>query len=285
MAISVAGYRGIGDPGKVVELLHSSNPVIVAAAAQAAGKMCCRYALPRLEHLFTHEDPSVQETATLAALLLGSQAAEHHCRRLCQQGQTDSAHAAFYLALCGRLNDFGLFVPSGTRGTGDPQRIEAAGLLGNVEAVPFLLRILATEDDAIIKSAATALDLITGAGLREKAKITDKIDLLGGEFTEIEREVESISTSPRAWEQWWYGRRAEFARDRRWRRGKPFDIGQCLAELNDSRTGFYDRRRAGWELAILARSSMRFEPDWFVAQQMESLTAWEAWWANNNRTP
>jgi 3-oxoacyl-[acyl-carrier-protein] synthase I len=283
MAASVAGYRGGADAGILMELLHSSNSVLIAAAAEALGRMRHGYALLRLEQLLSHQESFVQEAAIRAALLLGSQTAETHCRRLCELRQIDRGRPAFYLALCGRLNDVNLFIPSGTA-NGDPRMIEAAGILGNVMAVPRLLRMLAVEDGEIKKSAATALDLITGAGLREKVKVTEKVDLLGGEFAETEREVEMLTTSPRAWEAWWYGHRAHFRPDRQWRRGRPFDVGQCLAELSDPHSGFQDRQRAGWELAMRGRPNIRFEPDWFVARQQESLEAWKKWWADNNRT-
>ena len=150
------------------------------------------YALLMFERLFSHASEIVQESAILAALVLGSQTAEAYCRRLCEQQLPGRGRPAFYLALRGRLNDVALFVPSGTRAIGDPQSIEAAGILGNVQAVPFLLRMLTTEDVITRRVAAEALNLITGADLREKVKVAEKIDLLGGEFDEIEREMEQI---------------------------------------------------------------------------------------------
>jgi 3-oxoacyl-[acyl-carrier-protein] synthase-1 len=284
MAASIAGYRGVGDAGKLMELLHSSSPKVIAAAATALGRMRYGYALLILERLFSHPAEIVQEAAILAALLLGSETAEAHCRRLCEQQQTGRGRPAFYLALRGRLNDVTLFDPAGMRAVGDPQRIEAAGILGNIQAVPFLLRMLTIEDEITKKAAADALNLITGANLREKVKVIEKIDLLGGEFDEIQREVEQITLSPRAWERWWFDHRAGFSPNRRWRRGRPLDVGGCLAELNDPASRFHARQRAGWELAILARPNIRFEPDWFVAQQQSALAAWQTWWAANSRS-
>jgi 3-oxoacyl-[acyl-carrier-protein] synthase-1 len=284
MAASISGYRGGGDPGKLMDLLHVSDPRVIAAASLALGRMRYGYALLTLERLFSHEAIIVREAAILAALLLGSRTAEDHCRRLCEQRQTGTARPAFFLALCGRLNDVTLFVPSGTRAIADPQNIEAAGILGNVQAVPFLLRML-TGEEAVKMAAAEALDLITGAGLREKVVVTEKIDLLGGEFAETKREVERVCTRPRMWEGWWYDHRARLTPSQRWRRGRPFDVGQCLAELNDPRSRFHERQRAGWELAIQARPNIRFEPDWFVAQQQNALQEWANWWSANGRVP
>lgn len=283
MAASIAGYRGEGDPGKLLELLYSSSPKVIAAAATALGRMRYGYALLMFERLFSHASEIVQESAILAALVLGSQTAEAHCRRLCEQQLPGRGRPAFYLALRGRLNDVALFVPSGTRAIGDPQSIEAAGILGNVQAVPFLLRMLTTEDVITRRVAAEALNLITGADLREKVKVAEKIDLLGGQFDEIEREMEQTSTSHRAWERWWYDHRASFSPDRRWRRGRPFDASACLEELNDARSRFHARQRAGWELAILGRPNIRFEPDWFILEQRSALAAWQTYLATNSR--
>jgi len=142
-----------------------------------------------------------------------------------------------------------------------------------------------TGEEAVKMAAAEALDLITGAGLREKVVVTEKIDLLGGEFAETKREVERVCTRPRMWEGWWYDHRARLTPSQRWRRGRPFDVGQCLAELNDPRSRFHERQRAGWELAIQARPNIRFEPDWFVAQQQNALQEWANWWSANGRVP
>jgi hypothetical protein len=237
--------------------------------------------VPALVKLLGHDDPRVAEAATLSLLCLRSPAAADHCRKLCRGALGPGSSAPFFLALAGQLGDLNLILRGGLRALPGREQIEAAGILGNVQAVPVLLQVLTAPEEPLRVAAGQALEMLTGAGLRETAVVVEQTDLLGGEVAEERTEVERVATSPEAWLAWWGRHGSRFDPRRRWRRGKPFDPGQCVAELADGRSRFQDRQRAYWELEILSGQDVPFEPDWFVPRQDGAIEQWQAWWQRN----
>ena len=278
LAASLAGYRHEGDGARLLPLLRDAEPRVIEGAVGALRRLRYRPAVPEIERLLAYPSAPVQEAAILALLCLGSRPVRDHCRTLCVSGY---ARPAFFLALCGVPADLVFLRQADGGALADPDVLGAMGILGNVQAVPLLLAALRSAGEGPRVAAGEALELITGAGLREQAVVIEVIDLLEGEVLEDRKEVERVCTSPEIWSAWWDRNAGRFDPRRRWRGGQPLDLGACLAELADGKTCFRDRQRAAWELEIQSGHDVPFEPDWFVPRQRQALEQWDAWLRDN----
>jgi uncharacterized protein (TIGR02270 family) len=284
-AMKVLGYRREGNPPGIHRLLEEDESEVVAAAAEAFGRLQDINAIPLLERLLLHADMSVQPSIILALLQLGSPKALEQCRMLCQRGYHTEAKISFFLALSGKAADLSLLLQSSPEHNINQSVLEAVGILGNVQGVPTLLRILASEEDSLRLAAANSLQLITGAGLVETATIVEDAD--EEEPLDLTTyEIERVSTCAEEWSNWWRDHESHFDSRTRWRLGKPFDFGLCIQELCDEQSEFTARQRANLELVIRSGNDVSFEPDWFVPQQQKAIERWWTWWqANQERFP
>jgi uncharacterized protein (TIGR02270 family) len=174
MAISLLGELQLGEPALLYRFLQSDEPLLVRRASQALRRRGDVYATSEIERLLRHRDPTVVHEAALAAICLGSRSAPDACRQFCRQGAPPETRAAFLLALGGNLRDLDVILRSSPSPPGlSPEVLSALGILGCVESVDYLLSALRAEDDAVKLAAAEALDLITGAKLREEAAVPD----------------------------------------------------------------------------------------------------------------
>lgn len=279
LAASLAGYRRGGEPSLLLPLVQRDEPVLIRAAAEALMRLRYTNAIPLMESILTHDDPLVQQTIILSLLCLNSKVAREYCRRLCNGSPPAGVKIPVLLALCGNLSDFYRLTDGKTLDQIDQEVVEAIGILGNVKAIPLLISILDYKDDALKLSAAKALELLTGAGLREQAVAVEVLEAFEeGEPEEVRHKVERISTSANQWSQWWDQKKRHFSSRHRWRRGKPFNLGVCIEELRDGRSDYLDRQRAYWELVIQSRQDIPFEPDWFVPKQYDAIGKWQLWW-------
>jgi uncharacterized protein (TIGR02270 family) len=279
LAASLAGYRREGEPDLLLPLLQRDEPVLIKAVAEALMRLRFTDAIPLLESILAHDDPFVHQSFILSLLCLNSKVAQKYCRRLCNGSKPAGVKIPVLLALCGNLSDFYLLTDGKTLDQFDQGIVEAIGILGNVQAIPLLISILDYKDDALKLSAANALELLTGAGLREETVVVEVLEAFeGGEPEEVRHKVERISTSANQWSQWWDQKKRHFSSHHRWRRGKPFNLGACIEELRDGCGDYLDRQRAYWELVIQSRQDIPFEPDWFVPKQYDAIGKWQLWW-------
>jgi hypothetical protein len=116
---------------------------------------------------------------------------------------------------------------------------------------------------------ALALELITGAGLTEQVPVAapDDEDAPVALATRPETRIEM-------WRGWWKKHEGRFDARRRYRRGRPFEVGCCIDELEAPQSPFALRARAALELSIRAArpgASLSLEPDWPVVRQQGAL--------------
>jgi HEAT repeat protein len=253
--------------------LHSDHPVLVRATAEALGRCSVAAAETPLRRLLTSEDTAIRETALLALFLINPVRSEENCRQLCRAGEALGGLASLLLATRGNLSDYPILLRRGQPFELDRVGLEAIGVVGNVHAVPLLLQALLSEREEVPVAASEALELITGAGLRETILFEETLEAF--DFKLGPREIERISTSFVAWTDWWARHRPRFDPRQRWRRGQVFDLTQCVAEL-EGNYRFHERRRAYWELRAGSERAMPFEPDWFVPRQRQAIAAWAA---------
>ncbi|MBW2737391.1 MAG: HEAT repeat domain-containing protein [Deltaproteobacteria bacterium] len=284
-AIEILDYRREGEERQLVPLLQDVNSKVISVAVQALGRLRHKDTIPYLERSLNYEDPTVQQNASLALLRIGHYPAVKHLSTLCQ-GDPSAKWAAGYLALSGRADDLHPLISAYNNLGMTSDVLKAIGVLGNVDAVEMLISELNSKDEALRVAAGEALELLTGAGLKETITVVEKIDkdeLFEGEEPPEpgSEEVEHVCTSYDEWANWWNQNRSRFQSTIRWRYGKPFDFGLCIDEIGGENARFGDRQRAYLELVIRSGHDIPFEPDWFVAKQRESLHQWQIWWQEN----
>jgi 3-oxoacyl-[acyl-carrier-protein] synthase-1 len=276
MAASLCGRLRFGSLDKLLPALRSDDPRLIQAAIGAVRRRRLQPATATLEGLLGHTDPGVGHDALLALLLLGSHRAADHCRDLCRNGYPPGVGAPQLLALIGELGDLAYL---DGYGAGHPpwlDSIEAMGILGNVQPVPLLIDWLRADDDKIKTAVSQALELMLQSGLRETAEVMEPGEVEEGEQATVIT-VERTSTSWSIWSEWWRSHGRQFDIGTRWRRGQPFELMACVNEIDDDASQYEQRERAFWELSMHASAEIPFEPDWFVAYQLQSIEAWRAW--------
>lgn len=276
LGAALCGRLRFGLPSKLLPMLENDDAHLVRTAIAAIRRRRFHDAMSHLERLLVHADPGVQREALLTLLTMQSARAVDHCRELCRTGYSPGVRAPQLLALRGELRDLALVDGQIRPHPPWPDLIEAMGILGSVQAVPLLIDGLRSEDEKIRVALGNALELILHAGLRETAVVQEVDEDAEGESATTTTEVERVSTSWAMWSEWWRQNQSRFDESTRWRRGRPFGPLACLEELEDPASRFDQRERASWELSIHAPSDIPFEPDWFVAYQLQAIDAWRA---------
>ncbi|MEW5802449.1 MAG: HEAT repeat domain-containing protein [bacterium] len=298
------------------------------ALGHLAGQLQYRAAIPGLERSLAHQDPAAQHYVALALFRMGHHPALEYLTTLCQTANLSFPWPVLSLALCGRADDLHVFIGlirhrqknRHMRYDQNDRHVTsnillAMGILGNVQAVEILIDELkvvwgegvqgeegeggaydknlqsevGTYDESWKVSAGEALELITGAGLRETVTLVDPVDpdeLLEGEeepSVPTVQKLERVCTSYEEWAIWWQKNRSRFHPAIRWRYGKPFDFGLCIDEMASEKARYADRQRAYLEVTIRSGHDIPFEPDWFVGRQKEALHRWQTWWQEKSR--
>lgn len=272
----ILGYRREEAGKELVKLLDDPEPAVVAAAAEALGRLKEANAQTKLEKLIGHKEPQVEQAALMALLRMGSNAVLARLRELSKNPSDDKIYIT--LALTGDAKDFSIFSSPKTFSEG---AIEALGILGNIDAVPLLLNVLSSGKTELLLSAASSLELLTGAGLWEKVKVVEEVDFGDGDVVKEEKEMERPSVSFSVWNDWWKENQKRFDPKLRWCLGNPFDFGLLIEELENPKGRLSSRRLAGLELAIRSGQNFAFEPDWLVIDQKKALDSWRQWWQQN----
>lgn len=282
-AAQILGYRREGNPIRFLALMQDVDSRVREAAALALGKLNYRQAVPDLEWFLFQNATPYPEAIVFALLLLGSRRTLDYCRRACQENEPPFPQLPYLFAMAGSIQDFSLLLHTCSIPKMTMHALTGMGILGSTAAIPILIQSLVTEDPSLKIAAAASLDLITGAGLRETVVVEEKEVEEAYEFEGEEEptvlEIEQVSTKSDAWDRWWYSHKSKFDPTRRWRRGKPFELGSCIAEMTDHTSLFVDRQRAGNEIIIRSGHYIVFEPDWFIHRQKLAIEQWNRWWA------
>jgi hypothetical protein len=178
------------------------------------------------------------------------------------------------------------------RGKPPAEVLLALGLLGDLSAVATLLACLTNPE--VAPAAATALQLITGASLFEKAFIPDKIDedeLFPAELEKLKEgepltgpggrplgtTVTRLAQNPLTWQTWWHENRARFDPRIRYRNGKPYSPACLIENLDAEQSPYQVRQYAAEELVIRYGCKDAFETDMFVVRQKQVLAGMGQW--------
>jgi len=272
-AAQLLGWRREGEAARLLPLLADSFSPVRMAAALALARLRHLPALQALEARALQSSPTEAAELLRAAVLLGSSGALQQVRHLCDSTREPPALLLHLLALAGEEMDVvrlqrWVAQPSLTAPT-----LQVLGVLGVPSTVPMLLEHLGAEEPETSLAAAGALALMTGAPLLHQVRLRSDSDEEGEEPSGPR--VELPVTEPNPWQSWWKENRARFSQAPRWRRGKPFSVGACLAELKEPYSSLEMRTRAAWELTLRTRQLVDFEPDWPVVRQQQALNQWQ----------
>lgn len=149
--------------------------------------------------------------------------------------------------------------------------------------MPLLIEHLAHPREELREAAASALELITGAGLTEKVELSAEGNEEDGDLAEAPRELSRPSRDAAAWTRWWSAQRARLEGTSRIRYGKPCTPGSYIEELIRPSSPLASRSRAATELAIRSGHFVGFQPDWPIRRQRHALGQWHEWWTARER--
>ncbi|VFQ44903.1 hypothetical protein MSL71_25600 [Desulfoluna butyratoxydans] len=173
----------------------------------------------------------------------------------------------------------------------DQDVLFAMGLLGDVTAIPLLIRALEHEDHA--EAASLSLYLVTGAPLYETVFVPEAVDedlLFDDEKEKLARgevlwppgkepgeTVTRLSRQATDWRSWVQEHGERFDSSRRYRNGRLFSP-ECLIEnLGSESVPARVREAAYEELAIRYAVDFSFDLRMPVEAQLNALEKYEAW--------
>ncbi len=296
LAVEVLAYRGWLTSAELAELADDEDPGVLALALPAlaiARHPDLRRALARAQQ---HADPRVQEAA-LAAMALAAHPQASSAARAAAVG-TLGERALLHLAIVPSEDD-ARWLLDRMNAAPTPTSVEAVGWAGHLAAVPALIDLLGSEDEAIKLAAGAALERLLGAKLIESIEVPpDALDdsemddpdpdagpsrrtlaelisdprfLPPASSTET---LEIASIDPLRWRAYWSEHGSRYDPDQRVRRGNPYSPSISLHELDRLPLGPEDRRRLHRELAAWTGKVTHFDPHDFVLVQEQSLAAW-----------
>jgi uncharacterized protein (TIGR02270 family) len=271
----------------LLEQLHKPETTPTPEVIWALGRIRERQAQNDLLEFLTNSDPAMRASAELALLRFGDpqpirlwkkRAEQDYCRFISVGLGGDKSYIDPLLKLT-------------TSGNADPDCILAIGLLGSAAAVGALIAQLKNPD--LASSAATALNLVTGADLYEEAFIPEEIDpdiLLEEELEKLKKgesiyppgvtpglNVTRLSQDPNAWSHWIKQNKKLFQEGVRYRNGKPYSPECLLNNLQSARTPGRIRLLASEELTIRYGCNVPFEIDQPVQRQKRALVKIAEW--------
>ncbi|WP_414640687.1 HEAT repeat domain-containing protein [Archangium sp.] len=273
----ILGHRHETGAGPLLPLLEDAVPEVRAAAALAVSELGHSPALPVLERKLTEAPPEELDIWLLASLRLGSSRALQACRQAAQAAGPLVPRIPWLLGLAGAPQDFSSLRQLSRRPELVRTTLEAIGILGVPAAVPLLLEHLEHPQAEVREAAASALALMTGAGLTEKSHVFDEEAADEGAAEESAREVTRPSTDSAVWRAWWAEHRSRLEGKSRLRLGQHYTLDACIEELAHPRSPFDARARAALELDIRSGQPCGFQPDWPVHRQRQTIERWRSW--------
>jgi uncharacterized protein (TIGR02270 family) len=263
---------------------QSAEPSALAPRLRFAGRIYQRDAASELSQALSHEDADVRSEAALALLRLErGHRVMQHCR--------SENFAMIDLGLGGGPSEVCFLLQLATKGPVTDALLISLGLLGDISAFPLLIKSLG--DASLSKQAAEALELITGAHLKETLFVPDPIDkneLFKEELEKYQRgespypegkepgvTVDRICRNPDEWKIWIEGEKAHFSPGIRYRNGAPLTPSCLIDNMKSESLPTYLRQLAYEELPIRYRVDFPFDTDRPTGFQEKAINAYEAW--------
>jgi uncharacterized protein (TIGR02270 family) len=251
-------------------------------------RLCGRIHTPEasllLGQTLDHDDQDVRWQAALAHMRLGNAHDVIHGVR---------AHKPPMLALglAGGKPEVDYLISLVKTGPATRDMLISLGLLGEMSAIPILIENLDLQE--LAESAALALELITGAGIKEEIFIPDPIDpkeLFKDELEKYERgqspyppgkapgvAVARFAQNRDRWQKWIDENHQRFTAGTHYRNGRPYCPECLIAILESQNTPKWLRQLAYEELVIRYQKDIPLEANWptfFKKQAIETYRKW-----------
>lgn len=281
VAARVLGFRRAPVGAEILAQVADWAPEATADLVWALGRLRDRAAYRPLSKLYLEsEDRALRSAAALALLRIG----EGRVVRACLMRPTPTD--LLTVGLGGSRADVPTLLEIAARGDAGPDGILALGLLGDASAVSLLLDALS--DAELAASAATALDLITGAGLYAEVLVPEEEDEEpeGAEPAGAEptgSTLLQLVADPAVWREWWQESAGRFSRGVRYRGGEPYAPGALVATLLSPGSRRSARQLVSEELVIRYGIDLGFEAELTVAEQRRVLGEYAQWEATGGR--
>jgi len=280
------GYRRLAGQDAVAKLVERVSEKGLAQVIWALGRIGGDAVVSQVSGYVGHEDAAVRTNAVMALLRQGDERAIAACRTRALRGD---AAMCLPLAVCGGRSDAASLQKAVLTQAVTPELVIALGVLGELGAVRLLVDRLT--DEGLGAAAATALQLITGADLREEAFIPEVVeeDELFDDERQVYREtgeapkhvdgrpfgvnVKRVSQSQHDWRHWLEEHKMQFDASQRYRLGKPFSLSTLVDTLVSPSFGRQVRSMAYEELVIRYGIDIPFETEMRVGQQKRQINA------------
>lgn len=267
IAAEIAGLRRLPVSQKLLGALNRSQDISLSVC-RAVGRIMDQKSCSPLRLLLQHHDGAIAAEAALGLMRLHDRESLEICRKL-----PGSSLPAILIGISGKKNDIDLLTAPGRETS--LECLTGLGLLGNIEAVPYLIGRLGDPD--IASTAAVALNIICGANLYETTMIKHTFDPDEGFDNELglesTQEVLRLSQDPNIWEGWWKENRSSFDPARRYRNGQLCSPMGLLDVVQLPDCQGYLRQLFWEELIIRYDIDVQFERTMTVERQTHAISS------------
>lgn len=263
--------------------LHSGNKGVVIDIIHAIGRLKTQDGAEGLLNHLHSRDKDIVNAAITALTRLG----EFDVLAECMAYIGPSDWPGLSLGLFGHkdcLSD-SFFSVSSISGRNklkaNKEQVIATGLIGNIKGIPDLISWLDAPD--LSESAALALNLVTGADLREEPdKEVDQDALFDDEIAELKHggilpeeaykpSSDRLCHNPSSWQKWWNSNKNNFNPETRYRNGTPYSPMGLLRTMESDANPDMIRNLAYEELVIRYGIDIPFETRMPVVQQWQTI--------------
>ena len=273
IALDVLSFRRAALDTKQLELfLLDKDPLVVAAAVTAVGRLRVRPLVSRVEGLLGSENPLVRSAAMRAVLLVGSGDALAHCRTAVKDKTEDSTDALILIGLTGQVDDARLLVEALNQPEVGRVAMTALGWLGYASTVDALVPL--ASDPKLSRLAGEAIARITGLDLEKEQLVATAPAASkpqeGADDDFAEDPDEGLPwPDPAKLASWWKANASRFNKTTRYRHGQPYSRQVLIDTLHHG--NLPDRHHAAFELVLLDPASELLETHAFADRQWKDL--------------
>ncbi len=282
-AIDVMSFRRMDIKTDLLRAgLSAKDPLLIAASANAAGRLR-RVELKRdVESAWENSSPSVRLESIKAGLLLNDETVMNRCRKAVLERSEKAEEAVVFVGLAGRKEDEPLLVDALGAPSLVRNAIHSLGLLGNVSAMEALIRC--AEDPKLARPTGEAIRNLIGVDLQEEDLVvaeTGKTEVEASVGKNVEERVEEEdefeidpdedlpAPDPSKMAQWWQKNASQFEKGERYRKGYPYSL-QGL--MNTLQTGTLpERHQTSIELAMQDSSFPFLETRALAGRQLKEM--------------
>ncbi|TAK06630.1 MAG: TIGR02270 family protein [Candidatus Manganitrophaceae bacterium] len=271
-AIDVMSFRRVSLESKLLQAaLTAKDPLVVAAAATAVGRLRAADLKYELDAALESDAPPVRLEAIRAGLLLKREQALDRCRKRVAERREEAGEAIFLLGLSGHTEDGSLLVKTLGEAALARNAIPSLGLLGRAAAMEPLIQCAA--DPKLARLAGEAIRTLTGVDLEKEKLVTPPEAKAKTEDEEDELEADPDEGLPvpdrEKLEGWWRKNASRFDPKGRYRKGRPYGAPSLIDIL---RTGALpERHPAALELAMIDPSRPVLETRSFAIRQRKEM--------------